>query len=132
MEDDFEEYWAAIRPMPLKSLIDLREELLRISNLRSEAYREMVGSPPTSEALFDNHFNEPGFESRGGIPTNTPLVVNVDDLPNFSEVTTREYADSVLHTYSDAQPFHIDGNGLIQIDSPESPSIQFGHPPGNR
>jgi hypothetical protein len=123
MEDDFEEYWAAIRPAPKPSMKDLRDELLKIAKLREEEWDLMThrNIPPPPEGLFEG--------SRGGIP----LVVNLGDPTSLDDAATREY---VLQTYSESQPFHIDGNGSIRVDQEplsslqiQSTGIQLGHQP---
>lgn len=58
MEDDFEDYWATVRPnreSPKKPGIDLKAELREHASRMTEAMEEMTGrrSPPTSEMLDD-------------------------------------------------------------------------------
>lgn len=63
MEDDLEEYWAAIRPAPKPSISSLRDELLKISKLREEEWDLMTQppgmlDPPTSEVLRPTFYGD--------------------------------------------------------------------------
>ena len=62
MEDDFEEYWAAIRPAPKPSINDFREQLLKIDKLRGEEWDLMTHRNPLPEATLED-FLGPRFFS---------------------------------------------------------------------
>jgi len=122
MEDDFEEYWAAIRPERKPSMKDLRDELLKIAKLREEEWDLMThrNYPSPPESLFEESREEPFFNGPGeSIPADLPLVVNIGN-PDLGDVATREYIESILHTYSEVHQFHIDGGGSVRVDYPPS------------
>jgi hypothetical protein len=83
MEDDLEEYWAAIRPAPKPSISSLRDELLKISKLREEEWDLMthrnypsgILGPPTSEVLHPTFYGDDSGSIRIDSSSLRPLQV---------------------------------------------------------
>lgn len=83
MEDDLEEYWAAIRPAPKPSISSLWDELLNISKLREEEWDLMTHrnpppgmlGPPTSEVLHPTFYGDDSGSIRIDSSSLRPLQV---------------------------------------------------------
>jgi hypothetical protein len=128
MEDDLEEYWAAIRPAPKPSISSLQDELLKIAKLHEEEWDLMTrrNSPPTSEVMMSDFLEGPFFESRGGVPASLPRVVNVANPSLGEDSSNRQYVDLNLG-HSDNSNIGIDPSQLRSLQV-ESTGVQVRSP----
>jgi hypothetical protein len=125
MEDDLEEYWAAIRPAPKPSISSLQDELLKIAKLREEEWDLMTrrNSPPTSEVMMGDFLEGTFFESSGGVPASLPMVVNVANPSPGEDSSNRQYVDLSLG-HSEHPIFYGDDNSTVRIDPSSLRSLQ--------
>jgi hypothetical protein len=121
MEDDLEEYWAAIRPAPKPSISSLQDELLKIAKLHEEEWDLMTrrNSPPTSEVMSEGPF----FESSGGVPASPLMVVNVANPSLGDDSSNRQYVDLNLG-HSEHPIFYGNDRSPVRIDPSQLGSLQ--------
>ena len=118
MEDDFEDYWATVRPRRVPPVIDLRGELVEHVQKMQAAFAEMTErrSPPTSEVMLDDRLDSIRFANLA------QPIPEADEAPQLyidrrDEVTAPLSGGGVLSIHpggeigwSAIQPLQISGN----------------------